>query len=550
MVLRYVVNIGTRTTPQSQPILGQTQVKNLAGGYVYQIDDWKRLDRFLILGIDGGTYYIGERELARDNAEVVLRCVASDGRRTLQRIVEISEAGRAPKNDPALFALALAAAHGDEETRRFAMDNLPCVARTGTHLFHFLHFLKQFRGNGRVVRRGVRAWYEKRPTEALTYQALKYQQRDGWSHRDVLRLRHLKPTDESRAGLYTWLAKGWPGIGDEPHPDPALRLIWAFEQAKRTTDKTEMVSLIRDYRLPREAVPTQWLKEPEVWEALLDDMPMTAMIRNLPTMTRCGLVAPMSNAANCVVERLNDAQRLKSARVHPVSLLFALKTYEAGRNDHGALWNPVSQVVDALNDAFYLSFVNAPATGKRWLLAVDASGSMTASLYAPSKDAKTGLNRNTALPISAREGALAMAVVTAHTEPHHVILGFTQGDHVKPLPISSRQRIPDAMNMFARMVEPKGTDCSLPILWALKNHQQVDAFVIYTDNESWAGPIHASQALDQYRQKTGIPARLVIVGMTATQSSLARSSDPGSLDVVGFDPSVPEIMAQFVDDFN
>lgn len=538
-------SISTRITPQSQPILGQTQVKNLAGGYVYQIDDWKRLDRFLILGVDGGTYYIGEQELARDNAEVVLRCIASDGQKTVQRIVEISEAGRAPKNDPALFALALAASHGDELTRRAAMDALPRVARIGTHLFHFLHFLKQFRGNGRIVRRGVRAWYENKPAEALTYQALKYQQRDGWSHRDVLRLRHLKPQDESHTGLYTWLTKGWPGIGDEPHPDPALRLVWAFERAKRATDKTEIVSLIRDFSLPREAVPTHWLKEPEVWEALLDDMPMTAMIRNLSTMTRCGLLAPMSDAVNCVVERLNDVQRLKSARVHPISLLFALKTYEAGRNEHGASWDPVSQVVDALNDAFYLSFANAPTTGKRWLLAIDASGSMTASLFAPGKNGS-----NATLPISAREGALAMAVVTAHTEPQHVILGFTQGDHVKSLPISPRQRLPDAMDMLSRMVEPRGTDCSAPMLWALKNNQPVDVFVIYTDNETWAGPIHTSQALDQYRQKTGIPAKLIVVGMTATQSSVARSSDPGSLDVVGFDPSVPEIMTQFVSDFN
>ena len=42
------------------------------------------------------------------------------------------------------------------------------------------------------------------------------------------------------------MTQGWPGVGDEPHPDAVLRLIWAFERAQRATDVTEIVRLIRD----------------------------------------------------------------------------------------------------------------------------------------------------------------------------------------------------------------------------------------------------------------------------------------------------------------
>ena len=37
-------------TPQSEPIPGTTQVPNSAGGYSWKVDDWTRLDRFLVLG--------------------------------------------------------------------------------------------------------------------------------------------------------------------------------------------------------------------------------------------------------------------------------------------------------------------------------------------------------------------------------------------------------------------------------------------------------------------------------------------------------------------
>ncbi len=136
--MNYRTHYSTRGTPQSQPIPGTTQTPNSAGGFAWAVDDWTRLDRFLVLGAEGPTYYASEQTLTRENAEAVTRCVESDGPRTVMRIVEVSEAGRAPKNDLALFALAIAAGLGDATTRRSAFEALPRVARTGTHLFHFV----------------------------------------------------------------------------------------------------------------------------------------------------------------------------------------------------------------------------------------------------------------------------------------------------------------------------------------------------------------------------------------------------------------------------
>jgi 60 kDa SS-A/Ro ribonucleoprotein len=258
MMPRHLKNVlSKKRTPQSEPIPGSQQVANSAGGYSFAVDDWTRLERFLVLGAEGGSYYATERQLTLENAKAVLRCIASDGPRTVARMVEVSEAGRAPKNDPAIFALALAASHGDDATRRAALGALPRVCRIGTHLFHFAEYVDGMRGWGRGLRDAVARWYDALPAEKLAYQAVKYQQRDGWSHRDLLRLSHPKPKTEQHRGVYHWVTQGWPGAGDEPHPDAALRLIWAFERAKRAETADEIASLIRDYGLPREAVPTR-----------------------------------------------------------------------------------------------------------------------------------------------------------------------------------------------------------------------------------------------------------------------------------------------------
>ena len=69
---------------------------------------------------------------------------------------------------------------------------------------------------------------------------------------------------------------------------------------------------------------------------------------------------------------------------------------------------------------------------------------------------------------------------------------------------------------------------------------------VYTDEETWAGEMHPFQAVREYREKRGIPAKLVVNGMVATEFSIADPTDAGMLDVVGFDAAAPGIVADFV----
>jgi 60 kDa SS-A/Ro ribonucleoprotein len=537
-----------KATPQLAPIPGTSQVRNSNAGYSWAVDDWARLDRFLILGSEGGSYYATERKLTRDNAEAVLRCIAVDGARVVARIVDISHAGRAPKNDPALFALALAAKLGDEPTRRAAHAALPQVARIGTHLFHFAEYVKALGGWGRGTMRAFARWYNDMEASRLALQAVKYQSRDGWSHRDILRKSHPVATSAQHQAIYHWMVKGWDAVGETPHPDRVLATIWAFERAKRMTaraDVADLCALVAEYGLPHECVPTQMKQHPEVWEALLPQMGMTALLRNLGKMTEVGLLGAMSDAERFVVSRLSKAETLRTARVHPLALLVALKTYAQGHGDKGKLkWNPRHKVVDALDRAFYLSFETLAPTGARTLLALDVSGSMS------------GPNIAGMPGISPRVGSAAMALVTAAVEPSYEIVAFTNGPYrsmhtalgygsgITPLAISPRMRL-DTVVQAVSDLPFGGTDCALPMLWAAEHKLPVDIFCVYTDSETWAGDVHPVQALRAYRQKMGIGAKLVVIGMVSNEFSIADPHDAGMLDVVGFDTATPSIIADF-----
>lgn len=534
MARSYLTKAVSKTSiPQSEP-LDERQVPNSAGGYAYPVDDKVRLDRFLILGTEGGSYYSSERDLTKTNVKNIERLIKGDGLYVVSRVADISLSGRAPKNDPALFVLAMCAAHGNDETREAAFAALPKVARIGTHLFHFAQFVQAFRGWGRGLRSAVGEWYQARGAEKLALQLIKYQSRDGWTHRDLLRLSHPKPKNEEQKILFNWAVKGWPDIGDKPHSNDKVSQVWAFEAAKRLKpgQTKELVGLIRKYDLPRECVPTEFLREKAVWEALLENMPLTAMIRNLGNMTEVELLKPNSKAVGTVIKTLGNRESLQKARIHPVAVLMALRTYSAGHGIRGSkTWTPVQSIVDVLDEAFYLAFDNVPSTGKRWFLGLDISGSMWSGNVAGVPNFCPG------------EATAALALVTMRTEKQYFAGTFTT--QFKQAPINAKMDLTTASRALTNC-EMGGTDCSLPMLYALQRQIEADVFVILTDSETWAGKVHPTEALRQYREKMGIPAKLAVVGMVSNDFTIADPNDAGQMDVVGFDTAVPTLLNDFV----
>jgi 60 kDa SS-A/Ro ribonucleoprotein len=536
----YAQHVSTQQTPQSEPIPGTAQVPNSAGGFTWQVDDWTRLQRFLILGNEGGSYYASERKLTQENATAVVACAKADAARTAATIAAVSEGGRAPKNDPAIFALALMAAQGGA-IRQHALAVLPRVCRISTHLYHFMAAYEAVRPAGpkdgrngvgrysRSVRRALAGYYEG-PIDRLALHAVKYQQRDGWSHRDLLRLAHpTAPTNAHRA-VYSWIVKGEVEPGRAP--DVPL-LLEGFLKLKTAGSAKAAAALVRKYDLPREAiegVDTAWLKEAVLWEALLEKMLPEAMIRNLGVMTNRGLLAPLSAATKTVTERLQDPAALKRARIHPIKVLAALLTYKHGQSRGELTWTPVTAVIDALDEAFYLAFGAVEPAGGRHLLALDVSGSM-------------GMGVVGGVPgLTPRVASAALAMVAVRTEAQVACVAFQTT--LTPLDISPKQRL-DAVVKKIDDLSFGGTDCSLPMLHAMKKKLTVDTFACYTDNETWAGNIHPAQALRKYREQSGLAAKLIVLGMTANQFSIADPKDAGMLDVCGFDTAVPQVMADF-----
>lgn len=521
-------NVDLSATPQTQPSPNAPtlQVRNNAGGFVFQITPEKQLDRFLILGTTGGTYYQTSKDLTRENVLSLKDLIHDRGAYVVQRVVEISTEGRARNNDYALFVLAMCMTHGDTFTKAHVNSVLPYVARTGTHIMHFVAFANDMRGWGSCLKKSVARWYNSKSPADLAFQAIKYQSRDKWSQRDLLRLSHPKPTSVEQELVYKYIVKG----ADEVDLNLLPTIVSAYESAK-TADTIELIQLITDFRLSHEMIPTESRSHPAVWRALLPNMGATALIRNLNKMTAVGVIVPLSEASQFVCGRLRDEEWIKKARLHPLQLLTAMKIYASGQGDKGILrWNPDQNVVAALEDAFYISFKSTEPSGKRRFMAIDVSASMNAPLSG-------------APALTCREAAAVMAMVSLRSESNSVIYGF---DHTfRDLGITRNDSL--AM-VIAKTYSTRfsATDCAVPMLHAIVDGLLVDQFEIYTDNETFYGRVHPFEALKAYRISSGIAnAKLAVVSMTANEFSIANPTDENMIDLVGFDTHTPAVLSEF-----
>lgn len=529
----------TRVTPQGERARSD-QKRNHAGGYTFVLDDVARLRRFLILGSDS-TYYSSGKDLTRENAEVIVRMAESDSKTLVDTIVDVSVRGAAPKVNTTIFALALAASLGSDADKAYALSQVNKVVRTGTHLTLFVSYVEQFRGWGRGLRRAVGGWYTDKSGDQVAYQITKYASRNGWTHRDILRKAHASTLDPSLNAALRYAVRGEVG---EDTPE----LIRGFLAVREPG--ANLPKLVREYGLTWEMLPSEGLNDVAVWNALLDSgMGTTALIRQLPRLTRLGMFEGEGSRMKEVVAAITDHEALRKARVHPIALLNAERTYTAGRSLRGeSTWTPKRQIIDALSDGFVASFENVEPSGARICHALDVSGSMTFDQIA-----------GTAMTPRDASAALALTSLAVDGDNAEVI-GFTRGDNawsaagsrgmwggregVTELSISPRQRLSDAIASISNLPFG-GTDCALPMLWAQAMGKKFDAFVVYTDNETWAGSIQPHQALVKYREATGIDAKLIVVGMTATEFTIADSQDAGMLDVVGFDTNVPKLISEF-----
>jgi len=354
-----------------------------------------------------------------------------------------------------------------------------------------------------------------------------------WTHKDALRLGHPKIPAHLAAFA----------LGKDVIRTRELRpgdLIDGFEKAQAAKTEKDALAVLAEYKnLPWEVLPTHLHTSVDVWKAIFYNGQLRgqALVRNITRLAKMGAFSDMKFAGDYAAA-LTDEDMIRKTRLHPVNLLNASVVYAEGQRERGGMswygsgrtktWQTEGVIADALDKAFHLSFKTIEPAGKRTLIGLDVSGSMSTDAMG--------------LDLSCAQVGAAVAMTIARTEPYYKVMGFST--QFVDLGITPNQSFSTILGK-TRSMNFGGTDCALPMVWAQKNNIEVDTFVTITDSETWYGSVHPHKALENYRQAMGIPARLAVLGVAGSPFTIADKDDSGSMDFCGFDSSGPAVLADF-----
>ncbi|XP_061167369.1 RNA-binding protein RO60-like [Saccostrea echinata] len=572
--------LGLQVNPkecQGQDIrISPYQIKNKAGGYVYETDLKTQLARFLLLGSSKLFYQTESMDFTSQDFTCISILIHDGfGKKVVEFIKHFSEEGRAYRQESLLFALAVCCKSNDLETKRAGYNALQSVCRIPSHLFLFIDYCKEIseenhssKGWGRQHRKAVSNWYinfgmEESKLILLAQYLSKYKKRYGWTHRDIIRLAHPKVSETNPALKYLIMVavkgKRFADSSDfmkneRKKPDfvtsflaEIIKYFDKVENAKKSKDVNTIVELILRFKLVREHIPTCFLNEKEVWKALIKHMPMTAMMRNLGKMSSLNLFRTKRDSVNeisfeeqIITDKLKNRELICKARIHPYAYFVALSKYNQGLAMNVNLsWPVCPHIADALEEGFYISFINVTPTKKHFLLALD----VTSDMHLTAKKCEVDTHS-----LSALDAAIFMIVLTTRTESFSETILFSD-DKYLPISVNSNDTFHDLKQNVCKKIsgyKSSTSDVSLPFKYAIERRRLADVFVIFTNSDKSLGSVHPAQAVQFYRESSGKKdARLIVCEMGSSKHSVGDIEDRYTLTVSGFDSNVPKLINDF-----
>jgi len=538
-------------TPQTKAIPGREDemLRSYSGGYGFKPSDKVALERALILGTTTNQFYATGAELSKEFMQLLASAIQIDPTMVASLIEEVSFKGKGISNSPCLLGLAMLSS-GDAVAKKQFHRIFDKVVRNMSHFMEWFAYTRNMRGLGRCVLSAGNDWLSGKSTEMLAYQFLKYKTRNGYSVRDIMRLLHPKTSEVDRQALYKYVVKGELEV---PEGTASLKMVEVFEKLGK--NQISAMEAITEGRLTHEMVSSFVKKDNTAeWRQIAAHMPLNARLRNLGSLTAKHVFKDPAILSS-FMNSFTNAEHVKKARLHPMSILQAFLIYKQGHGDKSATtWDVNPKILDAIEEAMdhSMEFANLPRE-LSYRVYIDLSGSMCSPI--------------SSMPYAnCKEGAAAVALMFTRIAKDVDVWGFTcAGSHFcgyggKKKANAGMEGIYDLNGSFRKkssIVEVMrdvghisgGTDVSLPFKHMIDQRVKKDVVILFTDNESWAGTNgHTSQLLKKYRKQMSANTRVIFCTLAPYgKITLVDPKDGLSMDIVGFSPDCFKAIEMFVE---
>jgi 60 kDa SS-A/Ro ribonucleoprotein len=491
-------------------------VVNKAGGPAYSLSDKAALAQLAMTGCFNGTFYVS----AQDQLKQTLDLANKLDPVFVAKLAVYARQKGLMKDMPAVLAAVVAGKDSDLLAKIFSkvVDN-PKMLR---------NFVQVMR-SGATGRKSLGTRPKKLVQDYLNSlnddQLFKADVGNDPSLQDIIKLVHPKPNNKQRSALYGYL------LGKDYNKRDLCALAKEYENFKK-----EMKGEIPD-------VPFQMLTALPLtsahWKQIAENATWTQTRMNLNTFERHGVFAD-SGLTNTIVDRLQNAEQIKKAKVFPYQLFTAFKNADVKV--------PV-KVTNALQKAAEVAVENVPAfEGKTYVL-MDVSGS--------THDPVTGHRGTATSKVRCIDVEALVSAAVLRKNPDAEVIAFSDDVVLKdrngaPVRLNPHDSIMTNAEKLAHLPSG-GTNCSAPLAWLNRQNAKGDLVIYVSDNQSWVDAGRSSygrgtatmQEWNKFKARNP-NAKLVCIDITPYANTQAHDRED-VLNVGGFSDQVFDVIARFIE---
>lgn len=368
---------------------------------------------------------------------------------------------------------------------------VPVVCKTLDPLLVLMSMIpRNQRKWGRNARRALEAWFFTHTPYDLAYDMMMHTQRRKFTSCDLLRLAHPRPSESVYPIEYNEL---FATITDKWHPSiysNIYPLLSGLNMARSSCSPTHVRHVIEVYGLHWRHINRALLKNGCVWNTLLryGELPYEDVLKQLPSLIEMEGINVTS-----LCSYISDEKRIQKSQVTPLTLIQAIRCLDS-------VYAYSHPIIQTLEKAYELSFVNLNSTSLRYMISMDVSGSM--GCYAC----------NGAPSISALDasGVLAMCFSRKELNAHFTTFQYGVMKRFDIMPCDCLGRVLYQMTGLPF----DHVDCNKPIQHAIDNNTIVDCFVIVTDDLE----TRIDSTIDKlklYQQSVNQNAKMVLISASA-----------------------------------
>lgn len=299
----------------------------------------------LLTNTMSNTFYAGKQELLKDANELHEKMLQKDPGFMAKSLAFARNEGFM-RLQP-IFGLVHLSQH-QEFAKAFRE-----VIKIPSDLAEFMTIMNsQGRGEGgRAIKRRISDFLN----DISEYWAMKYSGRGrGYNLADAISTSHPKAKNERQQQLFRYLLGKDADLAELPQ-------IGAYEAFKRAETDEERIHWIEQGKLHYELVTSAGKPSKAIWNAIVKQLPIFALVRHLNALERAGV---LEENKGYIIERLTNSEALAKSKILPFQFLKTF--YEVS----------VPWARDVLRQAVELTFGNLPNIKGSTAVFLDISGSM------------------------------------------------------------------------------------------------------------------------------------------------------------------------------